>query len=73
MLKNRIAAVQMVSESLAASERAIDDALIASAELTLTVPKAPAARFGSWSPRLLPTTRIWPRLSTKGSAQRRDS
>lgn len=40
MLKNRIAAARMVTTSLSACERAIDDALMASAELTLTVPRA---------------------------------
>lgn len=40
MLKNRIAAARMVTTSLTACEKAIDDALISAAELTVAVPTA---------------------------------
>ena len=40
MLKNRIAAAKMVTTSLSACEKAVDDALISVAELTVTVPTA---------------------------------
>lgn len=40
MLQNRLAAARMVAEKLAASETAIDDALISMAELTAVTPMA---------------------------------
>lgn len=40
MLKNRLAAAQLVAEKLIACEEAIDDALISAAELTCAAPAA---------------------------------